>query len=297
MQLIPVKEEKSNAKSCLRLLVEEDGFKVFQNAEESTDPFHVKGVVETSIVQFYYALQGEFTYSFSPHYSQQLKEGHYFFFYNPEKEMVFDIHGEGEVKWVGFFITIQKLHSLFLDHMSVMPFLSGDNANRKIYEEKEFNTSIRLALLQLFSVKMAENAFRVFAKGKIYEVLSLHFSHKEADIEACPFLKDEANLSKIKKAKEILLARMHQPPTITALSKEVGINEYRLKTGFKEVYGNTVYGFLLDYKLDHARHLLDQEQQQVNEVAYAIGYSNPSHFIAAFKKKFSITPKKYMQNK
>ena len=53
----------------------------------------------------------------------------------------------------------------------------------------------------------------------------------------------------------------------------------------------------LDHKLDHARVLLDSAKFQVNEVAYQIGYTNPSHFIASFKKKFGVTPKKYLMGR
>ena len=87
---------------------------------------------------------------------------------------------------------------------------------------------------------------------------------------------------------------MDTPPGLKELAKICGLNEYQLKMGFKEIYGNTVFGFLLDHKLDHSRVLLDSDKYQVNEVAYQIGYTNPSHFIAAFKKKFGITPKKYL---
>jgi len=38
---------------------------------------------------------------------------------------------------------------------------------------------------------------------------------------------------------------------------------------------------------------LDQGRLSVNEGAFEIGYHNPSHFIAAFKRKFGVTPKKY----
>ncbi len=296
MHLFAVKDS-GNDVSSLQLLVDEEGFRVFRNNESVTGSFHLKGEVETGVVQFYYALQGDYEFSFGPHYQKKLAEGNYFFFYNPEKRMEFEIKAEGPVRWVGFFISLQKLHSLFLDYLSELPFLSGENAARKIYEENEYSPSIRMALMPLFTTRIAENAFRVFAKGKIYEVLSLHFSKHEANTEACPFLKDEGNLTRIKRAKDILVERMSEPPTLVELSKEVGINEYRLKTGFKEIYGNTVYGFLSDYRLDYARHLLDLENQQVNEVATAIGYTNPSHFIAAFKKKFGVTPKKYLQTK
>ena len=67
-----------------------------------------------------------------------------------------------------------------------------------------------------------------------------------------------------------------------------------MKVGFKEIYGNTVYGYLLDRKLDYSRLQLDTKKFKVNEVATQIGYTNPSHFIAAFRKKFGITPKKYL---
>ena len=90
---------------------------------------------------------------------------------------------------------------------------------------------------------------------------------------------------------------MDTPPSLKELAKASALNEYQLKMGFKEIYGNTVYGFLLDHKLDHSRILLDSGKLQVNEVAYQMGYTNPSHFIAAFKKKFGITPKKYLMTK
>ena len=70
----------------------------------------------------------------------------------------------------------------------------------------------------------------------------------------------------------------------------------KLKAGFKEIYGDTVFNFLFDYKMEFARKLLDTGSYNVNEVGLKIGYSTSSHFIAAFKKKFGTTPKKYLLN-
>jgi AraC-like DNA-binding protein len=128
----------------------------------------------------------------------------------------------------------------------------------------------------------------------VLEILSLYFSNRQPDVESCPFLNDEAIVRKIKHAKEHLLKNIDNAPTIKELSKIAGLNEFQLKAGFKEIYGNTVYGYLLDHKLDHARALLDSKKFKVNEVSAQIGYSNTSHFIAAFRKKFGITPKKYL---
>jgi AraC-like DNA-binding protein len=54
---------------------------------------------------------------------------------------------------------------------------------------------------------------------------------------------------------------------------------------------------LFDYKMEQARNLLDSGSYNVNEVGLKVGYSTGSHFIAAFKKKFATTPKKYLLEK
>jgi AraC-like DNA-binding protein len=65
---------------------------------------------------------------------------------------------------------------------------------------------------------------------------------------------------------------------------EIALPLKKLKEGFKEVYG-TMYGFLLEHKLEYARQLLDSGQHNV-EVGLKVGYSTGSHFISAFKKKW-----------
>ena len=58
----------------------------------------------------------------------------------------------------------------------------------------------------------------------------------------------------------------------------------------------SVFNFLFDYKMDYSRKLLDSGKYNINEVGEKVGYSTASHFIASFKKKYGITPKKYVQS-
>lgn len=109
-----------------------------------------------------------------------------------------------------------------------------------------------------------------------------------------PFLIDESNVQKIKKAKDIIIARMAEPPTLQELSDEIDLSLKKLKEGFKQIYGDSVYSFLYDYKMEVARKLLETGKHNVNEIGLKIGYSTASHFIAAFKKKYGTTPKKYI---
>jgi AraC-like DNA-binding protein len=46
---------------------------------------------------------------------------------------------------------------------------------------------------------------------------------------------------------------MAEPPGLQELADEIGLNLKKLKMGFKQIYGDTVYGFLFDYKMDFAR--------------------------------------------
>ena len=56
--------------------------------------------------------------------------------------------------------------------------------------------------------KISDNVKKLYFKGKVFELLSLLFNvGKEMNIEQCPFLADDKNVKKIKKAKEIIISR------------------------------------------------------------------------------------------
>ncbi len=245
-------------------------------------------------VHFLFNTDAPVMLQFSPHYARELARQKHYLIYNPEADVAFELSCTEKTRLVWLSIGLDYLHELFVHEP--LPFLKPENINRKFYEEKATVPMVQMVINQLFSVQLSPPTMSLFARGKMLELLSLYFSGKTPDTEACPFLKDEEVIRKIKAAKDYLLQHMDNPPTIRQLARESGLNEYQLKTGFKEIYGDTVYGYLLNHRLDYARLLLDKGTLHVNEVAFQIGYSNPSHFIAAFKKKFGITPKKYLMS-
>ncbi len=251
--------------------------------------------VDKNIIHFYFCLEGSAVFAFGPHYSRQIEKQRNYFFYNPEADLPFELRLAPQGRLVALSIMLDSLHKLFTH--DALPFLKPENVKTKFYDEREIPSQLYVVLNQLFSVSISENAEKLYYHGKVLELLGLYFSEKKPNTESCPFLNDQETVRKIKHAKEHLLKHMEAPPGLKELAKIAGLNEYQLKVGFKEIYGNTVFGFLLEHKLDHSRVLLDSSRYQVNEVAYQVGYTNPSHFIAAFKKKFGITPKKYLMNK
>lgn len=78
--------------------------------------------------------------------------------------------------------------------------------------------------------------------------------------------------------------------SLTQLSRFVLLNEFKVKTGFKQLYGNSVFGYVKSLRMDYALRLLRDNRMKVEEVAGILSYEYPHHFSAAFKKHFGFIP-------
>lgn len=104
------------------------------------------------------------------------------------------------------------------------------------------------------------------------------------------------DVEKIKQAKAIIEATLQNPCSLIALAHKVGLNDFKLKKHFKEMYGNTVFGYLYHVRMEKACILLKQKQK-ISDVAYTVGYKNAQHFTAAFKKRFGVVPSAFLKVK
>ena len=277
--------------------IEEDLILIrFQNDEN--DVYRVERLINNGLIQFHFGIKGKAKFIFNEgNYALELKEEKSLLLYNPQKELPLNLELSSNSWVISAIISIKKLHTLFSSEANYIPFLSDENNDKKYYKEDNISPSMAIVLSQMFHYNLNPSIKNLYYKGKGYELLSLYFNKNEdSNAEQCPFLIDEENVLKIKKAKEIIILKMAEPPSLKELADEIGLNLKKLKMGFKQIYGDTVYGFLFDYKMDYARKLLDSGSYNVNEVGLKIGYSTGSHFIAAFKKKFATTPKKYLMS-
>lgn len=268
----------------------------FQN--DGNENFHVKRPIAQGLIQFHFGIKGKAKFVFNEGgYVIELKDEKSLLFYNPQKELPLNLELAPNSWVISLIISIQKFHGLFSNDANHIPFLSEENKDRKYYKEEDTSPSMAIVLSQLFHYNLNPQIKNLYYKGKGYELLSLYFNRSEdPNAEQCPFLVDEENVLKIRKAKDHIIANMAEPPGLEELAEKVGLSLKKLKMGFKQIYGDTVYGYLFDYKMNYARQLLDSGSYNVNEVGLKIGYSTGSHFITAFKKKFATTPKKYLMS-
>lgn len=294
-----VGDDKNTPKESIENTPIGEGIELVRVRHNGPGPLRLAREMHRSLIQFYFAAEGQARFLFhGGSYQLPLEAGKSLLFYNPLEALPLEIELAPESKMAFLFITVESLHRLFVSESDEIAFLNQENINTKFYTDRTLSPPLRVALSQMLNNLVLGSAAPVFLRAKVYEILALYFHREEGkDVEQCPFLDDEKNVEKIRLAKKILVQRSADPPTLAELAQEIGLNDYRLKEGFKNIYGKTVFQFLNDYRLDTARHLLDDGELKVNEVAYQIGYSNPSHFIAAFRKKFGVTPKKYLMHR
>ena len=254
--------------------------------------------LDASYIQFHFCISGSITFNYNKGaYNLKLDEGKFLTLYNPEKHLTIDASVAKNSKVISVLIPIVEFHKLFSSSSSDIPFFENKSLNQKHYSENLISNSILIVLNQIIKNDMDNSTRSLLYKAKIYELFSLIFKKtKEIDLDQCPFLNNDENLKKIAKAKDVILKDIKNPPSLIELSKIIDLSLKNLKKGFKEIYGKPVYKYLFDFKMERAKQLLSNGNLNVNEVSYDLGYSSSSHFIAAFKKKYGITPRTYINN-
>ena len=76
----------------------------------------------------------------------------------------------------------------------------------------------------------------------------------------------------------------------------MGMNEFKLKAGFKQVFGISMFDYLIKKRMQEARSLLLETDKPIKEIASLTGYSTKQSFLNAFKKYFHDTPGSFRKN-
>ena len=137
-------------------------------------------------------------------------------------------------------------------------------------------------------------AERVFVHGCACALFALAAEELLRTRRAVPpeFRLTASDRAALAEAHRIILENYVEPPGIDEIAHRTGLNTTRLKTGFRAVYGVTVFGLVREERMKTALILLRDHGQNVTETAYAVGYHSLSAFAAVFKKTFGFSPHK-----
>lgn len=100
----------------------------------------------------------------------------------------------------------------------------------------------------------------------------------------------ENDQERMLRARDLMMCQYADPLTIAWLCANVGTNEFKLKQGFREMFGTSPYRMLTDIRMGKAWELLETGLN-VSTVAYRVGYQHLSSFSTAFERYYGRTPK------
>jgi AraC family transcriptional regulator, transcriptional activator of the genes for pyochelin and ferripyochelin receptors len=143
------------------------------------------------------------------------------------------------------------------------------------------------ALQDLMCNPLQGHLRELFTEAKVLELVALQLAS----------LSDVRNQPAAQKDKDVfhelrcyLDTHFNDDLSLRLLSRAFGLNEFKLKKGFKTFFNTTIFDYIHEQKMLHASKLLLDDHMLVNEVAGKVGYKNPNHFSTAFKRRFGIVP-------
>ena len=160
--------------------------------------------------------------------------------------------------------------------------ISGLEQGADAYIDKPFN----LEELEARIAGLIANRIRL--RGKFSGIQEQEDTVRKVELKG----NDAALMEKIMKA---VNERLDDSDfNVEALAATVGLSRVQLHRRMKEMTGITVGEFIRNLRLQQAAKLLEKGDTTVSQVTYAVGFATPTHFTAAFKKHFGVTPSDYM---
>ncbi|TVP63924.1 MAG: AraC family transcriptional regulator [Nodularia sp. (in: Bacteria)] len=172
--------------------------------------------------------------------------------------------------------------------------IAGDSTTQFHQSLGKNTTAMQQILQQILHCPYRGVSRQMYLEGKALELLTLQFTHWQENTHQSTEVKlRKDDIERLYAAKDILIRQLNNPPSLLELARKVGINERKLKQGFRQVFGTTVFGYLQNYRLQQAQQLLQRQDISIARVATTIGYTNPEAFSVAFRRKFAVSPKAY----
>ncbi len=79
------------------------------------------------------------------------------------------------------------------------------------------------------------------------------------------------------------------------LAQALGISQRQLYRKLKGITGNTVHEFITKVRMNQAEELLRNSDLSISQIAYKVGFSEPSNFSRTFSKHFGCSPSQYLK--
>lgn len=210
-------------------------------------------------------------------------EGEFLLQHSREKYRMFDI-----LFTESFFHRLMDEDSPALSRLA--EYIEKKQLAKLVQHNMTVTPKMKSVIAEITHCKLKGHMKRLLLEAKTIELFTLQVEMSEEQrIVRQPV--GPGDTEKLHAVKSILEERPFEQLTLLDIAREVGLNDFKLKKGFRELFGTTVFGYLNGVRMEHARRLLLDENKTVAEVAHILGYSEPHHFSKAFKRTYGLLPR------
>jgi len=259
----------------------------------------IKSFDEPGVVELHFSLTGGgIMNNYLTNKKLNIKTNQHNIIYTPDFDGTAEFNPNSRHKFFEVHFLRERFVDLTNDSSTLLKNFAENIMNDRPVEISEEHLPISLAMHScindIMSCQFTGGLKLLFLQSKCVELLAMQAQAFEIAAKAVkkPLVKSTYDQERIHYAKAYLLENASNPPSLTELAKIAGINEFKLKQGFKEIFDNTVFGYLSDYKLTRAKELLMDTRIDIKNISDELGYSSVQHFNKAFSKKFGISPGK-----
>ncbi len=143
---------------------------------------------------------------------------------------------------------------------------------------------------QILRCSFSINVSKFYVESKVQELLIHALEHASEDYTITPIKLSNYDIERLHEAKAILIGDFENKISLMQLAKKVGLNDFKLKKGFKFLFGTPVFQYQQAAKMEAAKKLLLETKLSIDEVGFSVGFDFVSNFNYSFKKHFGYTP-------
>ncbi|MBP2000163.1 YesN/AraC family two-component response regulator [Paenibacillus shirakamiensis] len=104
---------------------------------------------------------------------------------------------------------------------------------------------------------------------------------------------DQSENYHVQKVKQFVKLHYHRSLTMEEICTEIGVSKNYLSNLFKKITGENIWDYVTYVRIETAKTLLRTTAKRNYEIAYEVGYENPSYFTKVFKKTTGMMPQEY----
>jgi len=262
----------------------------------SEDPGWYEKDPQDTILELQFALKGDLHYQLDDGIKLFLTEGQYNMLYSPSVRKIswFD-SGNSHTTTLDIHFSPAYLQRMAVDFPElaalmekrdklISSLLSASPAN--------FSPDMLRVMNAIIDCNYTGDLRRVYMQSKVTELLLMALERiisrrveKKSGIRLRQY-----DVEKLYESREYLLMNMDNPPTVIELAHKVGINDFKLKKGYKKLFGATIFEDFHRARMEKAKEYLSDKKKSLLEIALLTGYQDASNFSRAFKGYFGLTP-------